>query len=200
MLPHINIFTVILDAGANLNFKFPFKVAPTQAELVEARVSQDAKAKVKEEVQHKTTILVNTCRFANTRSCGLGKEEFGQLKYLLSKGCNFDVLDSDGHDGLHYAIKNNDTLLVDLIAKSLDKHALIVDLKDSEGDTAVHHCVQTSEFGSFENTQILEALHKMGFSLNEKNNHGVTPFDLSLGQSFRPYGKQADGALWCLRD
>lgn len=39
MLPHINIFTVILDAGANLNFKFPFKVAPTQAELVEARVS-----------------------------------------------------------------------------------------------------------------------------------------------------------------
>jgi ankyrin repeat protein len=126
---------------------------------------------------------VNTCRFANTRNCGLGKEEFSQLKYLLSKGCNFDVLDSDGHDGLHYAIKNNDTLLVDLIAKSLDKHALIVDLKDAEGNTAVHHCVQTSEFGSFENTQILEALHKMGFNLNVKNNQGVTPFDLSLGQS-----------------
>ena len=60
-------------------------------------------------------------------------------------------MDSDGHDGLHYAIKNNDTLLVELIRQSLDKHGLIVDLKDAEGNTAVHNCVQTSEFGSFEN-------------------------------------------------
>jgi len=64
---------------------------------------------------YKTTILVNTCRFADKRNCGLGKEDFGQLKYLLSKGCGFNVLDSEGHDGLHYAIKNNDVLLVNLI-------------------------------------------------------------------------------------
>jgi hypothetical protein len=146
-----NIFTEILNAGANLNFKFPFKAPQTQAELIEARLSQDSKTKPKDEVEHKTTILINKCRFANTRSCGLAKDGFEELKYLVGKGCTFGVLDSDSHDGLHYAIKNNDTLLVELIRQSLDKHGLIVDLKDSEGNTAVHNCVQTSEFGSFEN-------------------------------------------------
>ena len=134
-----------------MNFKFPFKAPETQAERIEARVSQESKTKPKDEVEHKTTILINKCRFANTRSCSLAKEEFEQLKYLLSKGCTFGVLDSDGHDGLHYAIKNNDTLLVELIRQSFDKNGLIVDLKDADGNTAVHNCVQTSEFGSFEN-------------------------------------------------
>jgi len=138
MLPFQNIFTTILDAGANLNFRFPFKVPLTQAELIEARLSRDSKAAVPE---HKTTVLINNCQFANQRACGLGKEDFGQLKYLFSKGCGLGVLDSEGHDGLHYAIKNNDTLLVDLIKKGKNGNGLEVDLKDSEGNTAVHYCV-----------------------------------------------------------
>jgi len=48
----------------------------------------------------------------------------------------------------------------------MNTNGLIVDLQDSDGNTAVHHCVQSAEFGSFENTDILDHLHKMGFDLN----------------------------------
>ena len=101
----------------------------------------------------------------------------------MGKGCGLGILDSDGHDGLHYAIKNNDTLLVKLINQTKANSGLIIDLKDADGNTAVHHCVKSSDFGSFENTEILENLHQMGFNLNVANAFGQTPLDLSLNQS-----------------
>jgi len=63
------------------------------------------------------------------------------VKYLLSKGCRFDILDSDGNDGLHYAVKNNDALLVNLIKLGKDTNGIKIDLKDAQGNTAVHYCV-----------------------------------------------------------
>ena len=137
----------------------------TQAEQIESRLSRDSKAQTVPD--YKTTVLINNCRFAAQRSVGLGKEDFGQLKYLLNKGCGFGILDSEGHDGLYYAVRNNDTLLVNLIiSQGINRNGLVLNLKDNEGNTAVHHCVQSSEYGSFENVDILSSLHKMGFDIN----------------------------------
>lgn len=60
---------------------------------------------------------------------------------MIKKGSRFDVLDSDGHDSIHYAVLNNDTELVKMIETSHDKNGLLVDLKDALGNTAVHYCV-----------------------------------------------------------
>jgi len=77
MLPFINIFTLILDAGANLNFKFPFRLPVTQADMIEARLSRDSgKANKEPENKYLTTVLINNCRFVAQRSVGLGTEDF----------------------------------------------------------------------------------------------------------------------------
>lgn len=112
LLPFTNIFTMIMEAGADLNFRFPFDVPLTQAEKIEAALPRESRESQPAPPKHKTTVLINTCRFVNTRAVGLSIPQFEQLNYLLSKGCKFDILDSEGHDGLYYAIKNNDTLLV----------------------------------------------------------------------------------------
>lgn len=90
------------------------------------------------------------------------------------------MLDSDAHDAIHYAILNNDTELVKMIETLHDKNGLVVDLKDALGNTAVYYCVQPTDFGSYENVEILESLHKLGYNLNAKNKMKITALDLSL--------------------
>ena len=80
--------------------------------MLEARISAVSRKSEKEVVEHKTTIMINSARYCNQRTGGIAHKEFRQIKFLLSKGCTFDVLDSEGHDAMHYAILNNDTMLV----------------------------------------------------------------------------------------
>ncbi|XP_078592750.1 poly [ADP-ribose] polymerase tankyrase-like isoform X2 [Branchiostoma floridae x Branchiostoma japonicum] len=48
---------------------------------------------------------------------------------------------------------------------------------DNKGWTVVHHLVQPMEYGSYENVEILELLHKEGAPLAVKDKAGKTPLD-----------------------
>ena len=85
--------------------------------------------------------MINSARYADQRIGGVKSKDFRQIYFLIRKGSRFDVLDSDGHDAIHYAVLNNDTELVKMIETSHDKNGLVVDLKDALGNTAVHYCV-----------------------------------------------------------
>ena len=58
--------------------------------------------------------------------------------------------------------------------------AVKLDATDDEGNTAVHHLVTSLEYGTFDNTTILEILHNAGASLKLRNSDGMTPLDLAL--------------------
>ncbi|XP_066280586.1 poly [ADP-ribose] polymerase tankyrase-like isoform X1 [Branchiostoma lanceolatum] len=55
---------------------------------------------------------------------------------------------------------------------------------DNKGWTVVHHLVQPMEYGSYENVEILELLHKEGAPLDVKDKAGKTPLDYALGLGY----------------
>ena len=55
-----------------------------------------------------------------------------------------------------------------------------LDATDDEGNTAVHHLVTSLEYGTFDNTSILEILYNAGASLKIRNRDDMTPLDLAL--------------------
>ncbi|XP_078675989.1 poly [ADP-ribose] polymerase tankyrase-like isoform X2 [Branchiostoma floridae x Branchiostoma belcheri] len=55
---------------------------------------------------------------------------------------------------------------------------------DNKGWTVVHHLVQPMEYGSFENVEILELLHKEGAPLDVKDKAGKTPLDYAQGLGY----------------
>ena len=111
--------------------------------------------------------------------------EMGPLTYLISKGNrNMDLLkllinngllvneqDENGDSGLIYAIKQNSTRLVKFILSfpNLDKTTL-----GSDGKNPIHCVVNPLEFGSFENTEILDLLAPH-FDINAVDEKGKPP-------------------------
>lgn len=50
-----------------------------------------------------------------------------------------------------------------------------LDLLDGNGNTLIHNIVRPTEFGSFENIQILKEALMFGFNHELKNKQGYTP-------------------------
>ena len=67
------------------------------------------------------------------------------------------MTDSHGRDALMYAIMHNDLELVRLLLHNKDKN-LIPNHTDNLGKNAIHYVVNPAKFGSFENTDLLNAL------------------------------------------
>lgn len=59
---------------------------------------------------------------------------------------------------------------------------LNVNQVDTFGKNAVHYVVNPLEFGSYENTEILQILKQAGYDLNHKDNEGNTPLHYALLQ------------------
>jgi len=99
------------------------------------------------------------------------------LLELMSHGATFDILDSDERDVLIYSVIHNDKDLVNFFIQNAESHKLLIDQRDCDGKTAVHWCVSLAEFGSYENTALLEQLAAAGFNLNISDADGRTPID-----------------------
>jgi ankyrin repeat protein len=84
---------------------------------------------------------------------------------LIEYGAMINVVDSDGRDPIMHAIINNNTMVVKILLEN--KRALRVNPEgqDKAGRSAVHYVVNPIRYGSFENVEILQLLHKYGFNL-----------------------------------
>ena len=100
-----------------------------------------------------------------------GSKNIEIIKLLLSNGISINETDENGRNALMYAIRQNSRKLVEFLLNypELDKKH-----KDNDGKTPIHHVVNPVEFGSFENTEILELLAPY-FDLNEKDEMGKSP-------------------------
>ncbi|EAS02069.2 WGR domain protein (macronuclear) [Tetrahymena thermophila SB210] len=117
------------------------------------------------------------------------------LNHLLANGSNINEVDNLGRNALYYAIYHNSHKLVKFVlqTKKFDvKHV------DNQGKNAVHYVVNPVEFGSYENTEILELLHNAKIDFNVKDKDGNTAMFYALQQdskkmaeSLKKYGVEA---------
>ncbi|KAL4491479.1 hypothetical protein ABPG72_008135 [Tetrahymena utriculariae] len=101
------------------------------------------------------------------------------LNSLLANGSNINEVDNLGRNALYYAIYHNSHKLVKFIlqTKKFDvKHI------DNKGKNAVHYTVNPVEFGSYENTEILDLLHNAKIDFNVKDKEGNTAIFYALQQ------------------
>jgi ankyrin repeat protein/predicted DNA-binding WGR domain protein len=95
------------------------------------------------------------------------------VKFLISTGCNVYEVDSLGRNALMHLVINNDL-------KSLKKYATLynfnINHQDFSGKTLVHYAINPLSFGSYENTQILTYLIKIGADATIKDNQNMSPY------------------------
>jgi len=94
-----------------------------------------------------------------------------EVKRLLSKGVNVNEHDKIGFTALHYAAQN---YLLEIATILLEGKAE-VDSKDIHGNTPLFKAV----FNSKGNGEMIKILLRFGANKDLKNNHGVSPFELS---------------------
>jgi len=101
------------------------------------------------------------------------KENFGKacIRSLVECGADVNIADSDGDPPIVYTIKRNQEEIAEILLSSatIDKN-----LKDKRGRSPIHHVVSPLEYGSYENTSLLEKLAKV-FDVNAKDKTGKPP-------------------------
>ena len=80
-----------------------------------------------------------------------------------------------------FAIEANNVELVRKLIENMDK-GLNLGVSDVDGKSAVHYVVNPCRFGSYENTNILDALFKAGYPLDMVDNDGQQPIQYSMNQ------------------
>jgi ankyrin repeat protein/predicted DNA-binding WGR domain protein len=134
-----------------------------------------------------------TVKFAElTRESGLdinkrfrvGKKEHTILTYIICENKSFDTFtklhemgadinlgDSDGWTPLVYYIRQNKLTEIQSLLKEFKVNTNIV---DKQGRTIIHHVVKSLDYGSYENTEMLEFLAKHA-DINKPDASGNTP-------------------------
>ena len=74
-----------------------------------------------------------------------------------------------------YAIIQDNEPLVKLLLDNKQQGLLDQSVKDKSGKTPVHYVVNPIKFGSYENVNILNLLHKAGYNMNVKDNDNKAP-------------------------
>lgn len=69
-----------------------------------------------------------------------------------------------------------------MVSASLKEKSLNINQIDVTGRNAAHYVVQPFEYGSYENTKILELLIASGVDINQQDKQGISPFHLSCLQ------------------
>mmetsp|Transcript_3384 Transcript_3384/g.2934 ORF Transcript_3384/g.2934 Transcript_3384/m.2934 type:complete len:162 (+) Transcript_3384:1086-1571(+) len=90
------------------------------------------------------------------------------LKLFLENGASVNDKDEEGWSALVYAIRHNDTELVNLLLSQPD---LNHNMADFAGKTPIHHCVNPLDYGSYENAGILRSLSAY-FDVNKTDKRG----------------------------
>ena len=101
------------------------------------------------------------------------------IKFLLDNGCSLAETDGKGCTAFMYAIINNDTELVKAL---ITEGTLNLMQTDNVGRNALHYAIQPFEYGSYENTKILEVLLMHNTNVHTSDNKGTTPYILACNQ------------------
>lgn len=131
------------------------------------------------EKDYKCSIMINIVRHNLFEI----KEMRGNLQILMSFGATLDLIDSRGQDVIMHSIMQNSEDLVKFFINN-KVGDFFKNHKDLEGKNAIHYVVNPHNYGSFENTAILDILAKanLGFDLNIKDKFGMTPLDYANRQ------------------
>ena len=129
-----SMYLLLAKNGADMNVRYPEESFP-------------------EEKNYKCSILINIIRHSAVDMEYMRPN----LQCLFEFGARLDVTDSHGRDALMYAIMHNDLELVRLLLHNKDKN-LIPNHTDNLGKNAIHYVVNPAKFGSYENTDLLNAL------------------------------------------
>ena len=86
------------------------------------------------------------------------------FRVLIKYGARLDLADSNGLNVLQHAIKKNNEGLVRFIISNSQYGQ--VSHRDHMGMTPAHTCVRPFAFGSYENKEILNLLHRNGYDLS----------------------------------
>ena len=96
------------------------------------------------------------------------------IDLLISKKCKIDIIDSDGHSLLFYAIKYN---YFNIIQKLLNINYIgypLIDLKDKNKLYPIHYAV------IFNNINVLKLLITKNTNVNIKDGAGMTPLMIAI--------------------
>ena len=94
---------------------------------------------------------------------------------LLEFGAKLDVVDSDGRDPIMHAIIKDNVMVLKMLFENKKTLQFNTSGQDKSGRSAAHYVINPIRFGSYENVEILQLLHKYGFNLNLKDAQGKTP-------------------------
>lgn len=166
------IFELLAQAGADMNQVYVEKTHKSEFDQSE----------------YKCTVLMNIVRHFSKAKVGTAEEEEknpvlrSALLGLMNFGASLDIADSDGRDAMMYAIKNNNMNLASFLLQNKKALNLKINLKDKMGRNAIHYVVNPCSFGSYENSDLLEALFKEGYSLDHDDSTGKKPIDYAKVQ------------------
>ena len=136
--------------------------------------------------EYKCSLLIYVVRkLLKQPSEGKASELKTNLKYfykkLIQNGASISQKDSRGRTCLSYSVLENNLSFLKMLCKdsdnNIDKNSV-----DIEGKSLVHYCVSLNEFGSYENTEMLNYLLDNNFLSNSKDIKNKTPLDYALEQ------------------
>ena len=136
--------------------------------------------------KYKCSILLYVVRVLLQQSSLDGaSEEKLILKYIYNKliqnGASIIEKDSYGKTCLNYAVLENNFSFLKMLCENagnkIDKNII-----DNDGKSLIHYCVSLNNFGSYENSEMLNYLLDNNFLSTSKDNLNKTPLDYALEQ------------------
>ena len=94
---------------------------------------------------------------------------------LVEFGAKLDITDSDGRDPIIHAIMKDNAMVLKMLFENKKNLSINLEGQDKAGKSAAHYVVNPVRFGSYENVEILQLLHKQGFNLKLKDAQGKAP-------------------------
>ena len=96
------------------------------------------------------------------------------IDLLVSKKCKMDIIDSDGHSLLFYAIKYNYFNIIEKLLNINYTGYPLIDLKDKNKLYPIHYSI------IFNNINILKLLISKNANINTKDGNGMTPLMIAI--------------------
>ncbi|CDW79015.1 nad(+) adp-ribosyltransferase-3 [Stylonychia lemnae] len=128
------------------------------------------------EETYKTTSVIHAIRHESKN-----RDNIRVILKKLLKHANPSIQDSDGKDAFFYtAIRNHyntfNFIVNYIYEKKQSYDSIVKDNIDKNGKSFIHFIINPLEFGSFENSDILQKALEIGFKHNIRDKQGMTPY------------------------
>lgn len=98
-------------------------------------------------------------------------KDYDLIKWYLDHGSNINEVDDNGNDALDYSIFNNSKKLARFVLSCPGYNTSHV---DKNGKGPYHHVVTPTEYGSYENVDMVKILQDKGIDINVKDKFSRT--------------------------